>query len=65
MLITYAAEAGQRPFRPGRHDCALFAAGWGNASRNAMRMFQEQNGLPTTGAPDRATLKALGVQPGQ
>lgn len=28
MLITYAAEAGQRPFRPGRHDCALFAAGW-------------------------------------
>lgn len=38
---------------------------WGNGSRNAMRMFQEQNGLPTTGAPDRATLKALGVQPGQ
>ena len=28
LLIAYAAEAGQRPFRPGRHDCALFAAGW-------------------------------------
>jgi len=28
LLIDYAAEAGQRPFRPGRHDCALFAAGW-------------------------------------
>ena len=28
LLITYAAEAGSRPFRPGRHDCALFAAGW-------------------------------------
>ena len=28
MLIAYAAEAGSRPFRPGRHDCALFAAGW-------------------------------------
>lgn len=28
MLIAYAAEAGARPFRPGRHDCALFAAGW-------------------------------------
>jgi hypothetical protein len=28
LLITYAAEAGQRPFRPGRHDCALFAAAW-------------------------------------
>jgi hypothetical protein len=28
MLIAYAAEAGQHPFRPGRHDCALFAAGW-------------------------------------
>jgi hypothetical protein len=28
LLINYAAEAGTRPFRPGRHDCALFAAGW-------------------------------------
>ena len=28
LLIAYAAEAGSRPFRPGRHDCALFAAGW-------------------------------------
>jgi hypothetical protein len=28
LLIAYAAEAGQHPFRPGRHDCALFAAGW-------------------------------------
>jgi hypothetical protein len=28
LLIDYADEAGQRPFRPGRHDCALFAAGW-------------------------------------
>ena len=28
LLITYASEAGARPFRPGRHDCALFAAGW-------------------------------------
>ena len=27
-LIAYAAEAGTRPFRPGRNDCALFAAGW-------------------------------------
>ena len=38
---------------------------WGKGSRDAMRMFQEQNGLPTTGAPDRATLKALGVQSGE
>jgi hypothetical protein len=28
LLIAYTAEAGQKPFRPGRHDCALFAAGW-------------------------------------
>ena len=28
LLIAYAADAGQQPFRPGRHDCALFAAGW-------------------------------------
>jgi hypothetical protein len=27
-LIAYAADAGAQPFRPGRHDCALFAAGW-------------------------------------
>jgi len=35
---------------------------WGNGSRNAMRAFQEQNGLAATGAPDRATLEALGIQ---
>jgi hypothetical protein len=28
LLIAYAAEAGSRRFRPGRHDCALFAADW-------------------------------------
>jgi hypothetical protein len=28
LLIAHAADAGARPFRPGRHDCALFAAGW-------------------------------------
>ena len=28
LLIAYAAETGSRPFRPGGHDCALFAAGW-------------------------------------
>ena len=35
---------------------------WGNGSRNAMRAFQEQNRLTPTGAPDRATLEALGIQ---
>jgi len=35
---------------------------WGNGSRNAMRAFQEQNDLAPTGAPDRATLEALGIQ---
>jgi hypothetical protein len=35
---------------------------WGNGSRNAMRAFQEQNGLAPTGAPDRATLEVLGIQ---
>ena len=28
LLLDYVADAGSRPFRPGRHDCALFAAGW-------------------------------------
>jgi hypothetical protein len=32
LLIAYAAEAGTRRFRPGRHDCALFAAGWVKAA---------------------------------
>lgn len=38
---------------------------WGKGSRDALRAFQEQNGLPTTGAPDRATLEALGVSTGE
>ncbi len=38
---------------------------WGTGSRNALRAFQEQNGLPPTGAPDRATLEALGVSAGE
>ena len=27
QLIQYLGEAARRPFRPGEHDCALFAAG--------------------------------------
>lgn len=38
---------------------------WGTGSRNAMRTFQKQSGLVATGAPDRATLETLGVQPGE
>lgn len=34
---------------------------WGNGSARAMREWQEQNGLPATGAPDRASLEAMGV----
>jgi murein L,D-transpeptidase YcbB/YkuD len=30
-----------------------------------MRAFQEQSGLPITGAADRTTLEALGVQAGE
>lgn len=26
-LVAYLEDAARRPFRPGRHDCALFAAG--------------------------------------
>lgn len=36
----------------------------GIGSRNAMRSFQERIGLPVTGAPDRGTLEALGIQAG-
>lgn len=36
---------------------------WSRQSINAMRAFQEQNGLTATGAIDRETLKAMGFQP--
>ena len=35
---------------------------WGSESRGAMRAFQEENGIPITGAPDRSTLEALGIR---
>ncbi len=34
---------------------------WGNGSRDAMRAYQAQNNLEPTGAPDEATLAAMGV----
>ncbi|MDE4142960.1 peptidoglycan-binding domain-containing protein [Phaeobacter gallaeciensis] len=34
---------------------------WGNGSKKALRKFQEANGLSATGAPDRKTLKAMGL----
>ena len=49
----------------GGFDAGTPDGAWGNGSRNAMRAFQEQNGLPVTGAPDRATLDALGAQPNE
>lgn len=36
---------------------------WGEGSATAMRQWQAQNGLTATGAPDRATLEAMGVGP--
>lgn len=34
---------------------------WGQGSASAMRSWQEQNGLQATGAPDRASLEAMGI----
>lgn len=34
---------------------------WGSGSANALRSWQEQNDLPPTGAPDEATLTAMGL----
>lgn len=33
---------------------------WGPGSKRALRAYQEQAGLPPSGAPDRATLESLG-----
>lgn len=35
---------------------------WGPASRAAMIAFQKEQGLPETGAPDRATMAAMGLR---
>ncbi len=35
---------------------------WGPASRAAMMAFQKEQGLPETGAPDRATMAAMGLR---
>ncbi len=35
---------------------------WGNGSKRAMRAFQETQGLKMTGAPDEASLRALGIE---
>lgn len=34
---------------------------WGSGSKRAMRAFQESKGLRATGAPDEASLRALGI----
>ena len=55
----------QTMLNAGGFDAGTPDGAWGNGSRNAMRAFQEQNGLPVTGAPDRATLDAFGAQPNE
>lgn len=35
---------------------------WGSDSKRAMRAFQESKGLEITGAPDEASLRALGIE---
>lgn len=35
---------------------------WGAGSKRAMKAFQADNGLPETGAPDRETLQAMGLE---
>ncbi|MEP4959778.1 MAG: peptidoglycan-binding domain-containing protein [Roseobacter sp.] len=35
---------------------------WGAGSKRAMKAFQAENGLPETGAPDRETLRAMGLE---
>lgn len=34
---------------------------WGTGSQDAVEAFQKANNLPVTGAPDRATLEAMGI----
>ena len=46
-----------KSYNPGRPDGLL-----GDATRRALREFQQDKGLPRTGRPDRRTLEELGVE---
>jgi hypothetical protein len=44
------------------YDAGTPDGAWGNGSKRAMRNFQEAEGLKITGAPDEASLRALGIE---
>lgn len=63
-LLSLTAEdyrAIQSLLNAGGFDAGTPDGIWGPASQRALRRFQADIGLPETGAPDRATLEALGA----
>jgi len=45
------------------YDAGPVDAAMGPRTADALRAFQERQGLPVTGRPDEATMTALGVEP--
>ena len=60
-LSTDDYRAIQTLLNAGGFDTGTPDGQWGPASQRAMRAYQASINLPETGAPDRATLEALGV----
>lgn len=58
-LASYLAEVARRPFRPGSHDCVLFAAGAVGAMTGA-DLAAEYRGTYCTLAQGQAVLEARG-----
>lgn len=55
-------QAIQEMLNAGGFDAGTPDGIWGEGSKSAMRRFQESQGLEPTGAPDRKTLAAMGVE---
>ena len=51
----------QEMLNAGGFDAGIPDGIWGKGSKTAMRAYQEANGLPVTGAPDRMTLRKMGL----
>jgi hypothetical protein len=60
-LTEYLAEVARRPFRPGAHDCALFAAGAVEAM-TGVNPVSEMRGAYRTLDAGRAALQAAGYR---
>ncbi|WP_209508267.1 peptidoglycan-binding domain-containing protein [Ruegeria sp. HKCCSP335] len=55
-------KAIQTMLNAGGYDAGTADGQWGKGSKAAMKAFQAANNLPETGAPDRETLRVMGLE---